>query len=550
MTQGADYLFATLGAANTSSIRSTGTAEEVAVVTSPPSASPGPVSITSASPVATTVIRRPVASAAERSTRYRQSASSSHRLSSRRHHQASSSTAAVLPPLTTTTAIVSERVAGGVGGEVTSRRRTASPASASISSASDLSLINTRSKRKKHHHRRRHRRHHSVSSSSSSEAPPPVVVRTSKRPAAPPVPSKRSSSTSSSDAYRRYRRRRKHKKAAALAAPVIEEADECGRCEKPRMVDPLDPALNGLSAKKKERIREEIIRRILRLKRNNPNEDIRLPVRGINDPVVCYRRYRRIARHLYAKRSISSYQMIVFVFTLVVQVGMSILFGPVAAEYLKGEYQQIGKYDSIFYEMGCRAYSPYSSPQSPEYRFAWQLITPILLIAITFFISKYTPIPPVAIGLFNNIASTYLKNQEVIEYRTLLHDEDNDEPDEESDDDDSEVGDTTNAAAPQQRGPRIHIPDLESDLPSSENMGIAAVQMAIPNLVNIITSLRAQPEGGSAAAAGVGEGVDGNGMMGTLLGLANAFLGGRGGAAVPKAQPAAPAAPTPVIYAD
>lgn len=543
MTTEADHLFGAM------SQRSVGTApeasvrlEEAAVIpqASPTSPSPGPVSVVS-------VPMR--VSPAERSTRYHQSL-----VQPRRQE-----------------AIVSERAAlAGTGitpivAPPPPMMRSTSPMSASIRSASDLSDLHGRSKK--------HRRHRSRSSSRSRSP------HKSKRHDAPAIKSARHTwssehrksshrepvrtshrraeraSSSSSDSSVVSRKRRSHRRhdshrsrdkdghlrhrEAEPTPMVVEEIEVCGRCTKPRMTDPLDPQLAGLSTRQKERIRLEIIQRIVKMKENNPSERIKLPVRGINDPVVCYRRYVRIARHLYAKRSIPSYQLFVLAFAFVVQMVLSVMFGAAAIEYLTKECEQISKYNSVFYEMGCRAYSPHSSSQSPEYRFALQLVSPIILIAIGYFVGKYTPVPSVAINMFTNLASTYLKNQEGGDFRTLLNDEELDEPDYSSDSEEDEPHTTT--AEPhrhRRREPMVHVPDLEAQLPEA-SMGTAALQAMLPTLINTVTSQRALPEGSRAA--------DGAGLMGTVLNLVNAFTGGS--AQVPVRSQGKPP-PTEVMYAD
>lgn len=565
---GESHLFtALLAGGNTLSMRSSmGTAEpissrplplEAAEVTTPV-ASPGPPSVVSPAIIDPPTTRRPIvhaSSAADRSTRYHQS-STSRLIEPHRRPTLPS------PPtlLRTDSPIVSERVAAGGDFPVSSMRRSAhnsstrkraSLRSATISSNSDLSEIEKR-------HRRRHsrrpspssssdasRRHHSHKSSSrrrteSRRAPAPPVVershRSTKKKKATRAPS---TSSSSSDSSRERRRRRKHRH-SEKPSPSEEVAETCGRCTKTLMIDPLDPAISGLSSKRKERIRQEIVRRIQRMKRNNPAEDINLPVRGLDDPAVCYRRYKRIARHLYAKKSITSYRIMVFIFIFIVQVAMSIMFGSAAAEYLKKEYDQISKYDSVFYEMGCRAYSPYSAPQSPEYRFAYQLVVPIALISISCAITRYTPVPPIATNMFMNMASTYLKGDDSTEYRTLLHEDDNDEPDES----DHSSGDESDTRVPHRERrsarPRVIIPDLEVDLPA-DNIGATAIQAAVPGLVNMITSLRAQPDGTQAPN-------DGSGMIGTLMNLAQTMM--RGNQPAPAARAPPPKIAESVVYAD
>lgn len=426
--------------------------------------------------------------------------------------------------------ITSERVAVNQTARVPRhRRRSISPESSSEteSSASDLSDMRVaassrHTRRRRKHHRHHHHRRSSRSSSDSSRS------RSRRR-----HHHKKHSTTTTEDSHR------KKPPAAALPPPqptvaVEEDTGDCGRCSKPRFTDPLDPTLAGLSDKKRERIRNEIVHRIQSLQRRYKSEDIRLPERGIDDPVVCFRRYRRIARHLYGKQKINSYRLIVFVFTLIVQVALSILCGPAAAEYLKNEYAEISKYDSVFYEMGCRSYSPYGEPSSPESRLAWQLITPIFLTAVTYFITRYTGVPQMAVDIFKNMVAVYLKSGESTEYRTLLHDDEIDENDGDSEDEDNEVGPSSSTTAPLCRHPRrepnVHIPNLEEELPG-ESAFPAAVQAAVPRLVNMITSLRAQPEGSANP--------DASGFMGTMMGLAKAFMGDQAGAAKPRKQPTA-----------
>ncbi len=491
-----DSLFSALGAGRGAALSMRSTAVIDPADTTPPSASPGPVSTVVVSP-------------AERSTRHKLAAAPR--------------------------AIVSERVAvGSTAAPVvipSSRKHHHVAASVTVSSASDLSERKKRPAVSEH----RRRRHKSSRRSRSS-----------------------SSTSSQSSVASRKKHRRHHKSKRAESPPPLvptpKPSDtDCGRCGKQRTTDPLDPAIAGLSSKKKERIRQEIIRRIQRLKKNNPAENIQLPARGINDPVVCYRRYRRIARHLYAKRSIASYQLIVFVFTLIVQIAMSILFGPTAAEYLKKEYEQIHKYDGVFYEMGCRAYSPYSVPQSPEYRFAWQLVSPILIIGVAYFIGRYTPVPPVAINIFSSMAAEYLKTEHVIEYRTLLHDDDDDEPDDDDDSESSDDEEKTHRHRESGGGPRIDIPDLEADLPS-DNIGTAAIQAAVPGLVNMITSLRAQAPPVSSSGTPVATADPMSGMVGTLMNLAQTFMAGPSSKPQPSAVPppsraaASRSMTEPVIY--
>lgn len=461
------------------------------------SLSPGPQSSAVVSPPQ----RRPLALAADRSAR-RKPASVDDALSVRKSRPS---------------VIVSERVAVPEAPVRHVSRRAPSPESVSVSSASDLSDMEPR---KRHRRSRQHRRVSSRHHHKSSRRPRSV-----------------SSSSSSSRSSARHSRRRHHHRTPAppppapapvVVPPVVVEQDtgDCGRCTKPRFVDPLDPSIAGLSEKKKERIRNEIITRIQSLQRRYKSEDIRLPERGIDDPVICFRRYRRITRHLYGKQKINSYRLIVFIFTLIVQVALSILCGPAAADYLKNEYAEISKYDSVFYEMGCRSYSPYGEAQSPESRFAWQLVTPIFLIGVTYFITRYTAVPRMAVDLFTGMASAYLKS-ETAEYRTLLHDDEIDENDENSDDDETPVATAAKPIRPR-REPTIRIPNLEDDLPGDSAFP-AAVQAAVPRLVNMITSLRAQPEGAQP--------VDAGGFMGTMMGLAKAFMGDR--------MPAAAGAPPP-----
>jgi hypothetical protein len=461
--------------------RSTGTVEAMSVV----GASPGPIS----SPIVE-VHHKP---AAERSARYHNSSprliDPRQKTSSRRHtarpHIISSRREPTPVPV-----IVSERVAIGISGGTASslrpptHKRSKSPISATVSSASDLSVIRSRRHRERSSHRHRERSH--------------------------------SRSHRQRHHSRKVSRSRSRSRSKNHSPP---KNQDCGRCKKPLVEDPLDPAMMHLSEKKRERVRLELIRRIQQLKKNNPGEDIQLPDRGIRDAATCYRRYRRIARHLYAKRSIHTYRIGVFVFTLIVQMAMSILFGPSAADYLKREYDEIAKYDGVFYEMGCRAYSPGGEGQSPEYRFAWQLVMPILMVAGTYLIARWTPVPQPMIGIATNMASQYLKSGESSDYRTLLHDDDLDEP--ECDDDNEEDY-------------QVNIPDLEAELPS-HNPGTAALQAAVPSMINMITSLRALPEGTAPA--------DGSGIVGTLMGLAQAFMGGNkpAPAPVPVARTAAPA---------
>lgn len=411
--------------------------------------------------------------------------------------------------------VTSERVA--TGEEKKSVRRIAVPASVSASSASDLSRIEKR-------HRSRHRK--SKRDTSSSSESPRRRHRSHRR---SKHRSKRSTSSSSSE---EPRKKRDHKKEVPPPAPpVVEEVDECGRCSKPRFVDPLDPALATLSVKKKERIRLEIIRRIQKLRRDNPGENIQLPIRGLNDPSVCYRRYKRIVRHLYAKRSIVTYQFMVAGFLLLAQVVLSKMFGPAANEYLKTEFDSIEKYNEVFYQMGCRAYSPSVGATCPEYQFAWKLVAPIMIIVVTYFISRYTPVPPIAIGMFNNMASSYLKNETSGNYRTLLHDDEDDEPDEDSSSDEDEP-----VVVPKQRSPRVDIPRFEEDLPE-ENIGMSAIRVAAPAITQMLSSVRPNADGTQPPQD--------QSMVGTILNLMQAFGGG--------SKPAATATktdPTPTVFTD
>lgn len=463
------------------SARSTGTVGEV--IQSPTPASLGPPSVASSTP--------PPKSTLERSTR-------------------------IKDPVT------SERAALGIQNPE-EKKRTASPASVSASSASDLSRIEKSRRRRRSKHRS-HRR----DSSSSSES-------RHRRSRSHRKHSKRDSSSSSSESEKRKKKHHKKQETAPAAsppAPVVEEVDECGRCSKPRFVDPLDPALANLSAKKKERIRVELIRRIQKLKRDNPGEGIQLPVRGLDDPVVCYRRYRRVVRHLYAKRSIVTYQFMVAGFLLLAQVVLSKMFGPAANEYLKTEFDNIEKYNEVFYQMGCRAYSPYGGSACPEYQFAWKLVAPILIIVATYFISRYTPVPPIAIGMFNSMASSYLKNETSANYRTLLHDEDDDEPDDESSSDEDEP-----VVVPKQRAPRVDIPRFEEDLPE-ENIGMNAIRVAAPAITQMLSSVRPNADGTQSPQD--------PSIVGTLLNMMQAFTGGgnRQAAAPTKTEPA------PAVFTD
>lgn len=236
----------------------------------------------------------------------------------------------------------------------------------------------------------------------------------------------------------------------------------------------------------------------------------------------------------------------------IVQIAMSIMFKDSASDYLQREYASIEKYDSVFYDLGCRSYSPFGVAASPEYRFATQVVTPIVMIAITFLATRYTPVPPMLVNMATGWAASYFGAPEVTsDYRTLIDDEDADENDEESDSDedsDSDIGETTNtpaaegrsrdgrssrAAAPkrERRGPSVRLPDIESEIP--EGVGFATgLQSAIPTLVNMVTSLRPPVDGAPPPAP-----ADAGSMMNSFLKIVGAFTGAGDSGAAPAAKP-------------
>lgn len=422
--------------------------------------------------------------------------------------------------------------------------------SVSVSSASDLSEVPSR----RHRHHRRRSQHHKRSSRRTEVAVPPAVTRSSHRSRRERSVSSSSSSASSEPRRRHRRHHRRHRSRTPPSSSRREEAaDECGRCSKPRYQDPLDPAIAGLNVKKKERIRKELVERIVKLRRKYPEEGITLPRRGISDSVVCYRRYRRVARHLYAKNSMSYYRLMVYGFTFLVQIVMTIMFKSAAGDYLKREFESIAKYDSVLYELGARSYTPYTAPASPGYRFALQLITPIVLIIITFVITKFTSIPASIVNMGLDKMASYMQGPESTDYRTLLDDEDADEDDESSSDDEDTTPPTNTSArrggtaTPTERRATVHIPDLEAEIPA-ENVISGHLHRVVPSLVNMITSNRpGEPSGGANAL----------GLMQTLLSMCSnpAPIGKPQPTAVPapasRVAPAVvppPAVAEPVIY--
>jgi hypothetical protein len=301
----------------------------------------------------------------------------------------------------------------------------------------------------------------------------------------------------------------------------------CGRCRKLTFDDPLDPRIKNLTGKRREKLRNDLIRRIQNLKKKYPKEDIRLPSEpSINDPVVCYKRYVRIVRHLYGKRKVPQYKLMLFVFIFVMQLCLSMMLGSVAADYLKKEYSEIGKYDSIFYEIGCRNYSPHVEPTSPEVRFAWQIFTPIILLAITFICVRFTPIPSMAVGWLTQIAAACMKGTDDNECKSLLNEDYHDEQLSETESSDSEHSEKEDTPVPQKsrrkssradEGPKISIPDLEAHLPDSDNTVAVAIKAAVPTIADMLTSLRAKPEGSAPSSP--------EGLVGAVMGLAGTVLG-------------------------
>lgn len=310
------------------------------------------------------------------------------------------------------------------------------PASVSVKSDNDDDHLRSHRRRKKHHHR--HRDTASSSSSSSSSSPP----------------------------------RRNQKK-------------KCTKCCTAQ--DPLEPTFSKLSSRQKRLTRDKILNKIRNMQRNYPNEPIHLPsAEKISDLSVCYRRYKRIAKHLYAKQRISHYRFIMFFVTVIIQVGLSIFFETAASEYLQKELDDVAKYDPIFYEMGCKAFVAETKEASPQSRLIYQMGSPILVIAVMYFLTKFTPMNKQVINICLNLWSKYNEtcNSTVLDgagqssYNTLLDDEDQDEDDHSDSDDGEEIG----------------IPDLEANIPGASNVPPIVKEM-IPDVIKMFTSARALPEG-------------------------------------------------------
>lgn len=346
------------------------------------------------------------------------------------------------------------------------------------------------------------------STSVASEAPAPKQhptrqVTKSPSPRRRSCSSSSSSSSSSASSASTYISRSKVRSKRDRSVIKAEKRGYagCGRCGKRRNVDLLDPTIAGLKPGRKERIRRELVTRLNQLRHRYPDEPIELPERGSDNAVVVHRRYRRVIRHLYGQRSISTYRMYLLGFQIVVQIALSVLLGPAAAGYLKKELDTVAKYDSVFYEMGCRSFSVSGESSSPEYRLGVQILMPVVLVIITTMVTRFTPLPPAIVNILGNMLTNYMGGDaaQTKEYKTLLDDDvldehetssDEDSDDEEDEPDEKEKKEKKKPDEPR-RG-RVAVPDLEAALPDEAPVP-DIIQKAIPGLVSMVANSSRPP---------------------------------------------------------
>lgn len=345
-----------------------------------------------------------------------------------------------------------------------------------------------------------------------------------------------SSSSSSSDHRQKHRRSSKHRrKYSSSSRSSSEESrksyrpskrfDECKRCGKERLRDPFDPSQHKLSDGQSQQLKRRLIRRVENLKEKYSEEPISVPPQTAN-VAGCYRQYRRTVQHLYAKKSISTYRVYMMIFSWIVQIAMSILFGPAAADYLKKEFATISKYDAVFYEMGCKKFIPHTEPMSPQYQLAVTAMMPIIMIAGTGIITKFTGLSPELVSSCGDMIMKSFAGAtgETEPYKTAL-DPDDDESETDCDDEEVEQPQT----GPRERAPPV--PNIEDMIPS-DNPLPGFIQATSPAWAGFMESTRpgAKGEEGGSKPAGAGD------ALANMLGPLASMMMNMGGGQQPKQE--------------